>query len=90
MSGTTPMIATALSALFAFAALSAIVVIAAAARQFGGSALAARAALRDCPEFRSLTYQISEVHVRRAPAQVLTLPVRPKVQNFPQPDRRAA
>lgn len=84
------MIATALSALFALAALTAIAVIAAAVRQHGGAALAARGAWLACPETRGMTYRISEVQVQRAPAQVLKLPIRPKARNFPQPNRRAA
>jgi hypothetical protein len=84
------MIATALSALFALAALTAIVVIAAAVRQHSGVAMAARGAWLACPETLVMTYRISEVQVRRAPAQVLTLPVKPKARNFPLPERRAA
>lgn len=84
------MIATALSTLFAVAALSAIVVIAAAIRQHSDAALAARGAWRDCPETRTVTYRISEVQVRHGPAQVLKLPVRQRARSFSQQERRAA
>jgi hypothetical protein len=84
------MITTALSALFALAALTAIVVIAATIRQHGEVALAARGAWLACPETRTVTYRISEVQVLRGPAQVLKLPVRQMARNFSQPERRAA
>ena len=84
------MIATALSALFALTALSAIVVIAAAVSQHGAAALAARSAWLACPETKIAMYRISEVRVQRAPAQVLTLPVKRKAWLAPQPESRAA
>jgi hypothetical protein len=84
------MIAIALSTLFAFAAVTALVVIAVSISQHGSAALAARGAWLACPEMRTVTYRISEVKVQRAPAKVLTLPVKPTARFAPPPQRHAA
>ena len=84
------MMAFGLTALFAFAAIAAIGML---ALQFAAAlprVAGIRAALADCPQSRELRFTIREITVSPRHGQVAHLPVRIKPLAVPQPLRAAA
>ncbi len=71
------MFALTLAALFAFAALLAVAVIAQSLRQYGTAALALHSQLKQCEATRGFDYRlISHDGPKRKAAQIIALPVK--------------
>ena len=86
------MFALTLAALFAFAALLAVAVIAQSLRQYGTAALALHGQLKQCEATRGFDYRIvSPDGPKRKAAQIIALPVKSSARRPQrQPALRAA